>query len=80
MAKTNSTDRPTINKQAAMLADLTSAADMLNGATGFLFAAQMPSGEMKWIAGGDLLCYDGKTSSAAMRLYIEATQCSLKSA
>lgn len=80
MAKSNSTARPTINKQAAMLADLTSAADMLKGATGFLFAAQMPNGEMKWIAGGDLLAYDHKTSSAAMGLYIEAQRCALKTA
>lgn len=76
MAKTNST-RSTINRQAAMRADLTSAADMLKGAAGFLFAAQMPDGSMRWIAGGNLLKYDLATASAAMRLYIEAQRCSL---
>jgi hypothetical protein len=80
MAKTNSTVRPTINKQAAMLADLTSAADMLKGATGFLFAAKMPDGSMSWIAGGDLICYDNATAGAAMQLYIEAQRCSLSKA
>lgn len=77
MAKTNSTARLSINKQAAMQADMNGAAGMLKGATGFLFAAQMPDGSMRWIAGGDLIGYDSATASAAMQLYIEAQRCSL---
>ncbi len=80
MAKTNSTARLSVAKLVAMRDDLNSAAKILNGATGFLFAAQMPNGEIKWIAGGDLLSYDSKTASAAMRLYIEAQRLALKAA
>lgn len=80
MAKTNRSTN-TSTKQAAMLADLNNAADIISqGPTGFLFAAQMPDGSIQWMAGGELAGYDNKTSSAAMRLYIEAQKCSLKSA
>lgn len=71
----------TINKQAAMAADLSNAAEIINqSATGFLFAATMANGEMRWFAGGDLLAYDNKTAAAAMRLYVEAQNAALKTA
>ena len=56
-----------------MVADLDFAAQIINqGATGFLFAAVMANGEMKWMAGGELVCLNQETASAAMRLYVEA--------
>ena len=77
MAKTN----PSTIKQAAMLADLNDAAQAITqGATGFLFAAQMPDGSVQWIAGGELAGYDNSTAGAAMRLYIEAQRAALKAA
>lgn len=77
MAKTN----PSTTKQAAMLADLNDAAQTITqGATGFLFAAQMPDGSMKWMAGGELSGYDNATAGVAMRLYVEAQRASLKAA
>ena len=72
MAKTNSTK--------AMRADLDTAADMLKGATGFLFAVTMPDGGMKWVAGGNLLGYDNATAGAAMQLYIKAQRAALMAA
>lgn len=77
MAKTN----PSTAKQAAMLADINDAAKAITqGATGFLFAAQMPDGSMSWIAGGDLAGYSNATAGAAMRLYVEAQRAALKAA
>jgi len=43
-----------------------------NGATGFLFAAVMPDGDLFWFAAGDLDNYGTNTSSIAMRLYQKA--------
>lgn len=77
MAKTN----PSTTKQAAMLADLNDAAQAITkGATGFLFAAQMPDGSIQWMAGGELAGYDNATAGAAMRLYLEAQQATLRAA
>jgi len=77
MAKTN---RST-TKQAAMLADLNDASKAINqGATSFLFAAQMPDGSIQWMAGGELAGYDNATAGAAMRLYVEAQRVALKAA
>ncbi|KXB30786.1 hypothetical protein AT959_08635 [Dechloromonas denitrificans] len=68
-------------KQAAMLADLNDAAKAINqGATGFLFAAQMPDGSIQWMAGGELAGYDNATAVAAMQLYIEAQRAALRAA
>lgn len=77
MANTNLTPTNLIKQAAMMQADLNGAADMLNGATGFLFACTMPDGSIKWTAGGDLLGYDSKTMGAAMRLYVEAQDSAL---
>ena len=38
------------------------------GATGFLFAAVMPDGELNWFAAGDLDRYDAATYRAAIQL------------
>lgn len=77
MAKTN----PSTTKQAAMLADLNDAAQAITkGATGFLFAAQMPDGSIQWMAGGELAGYDNATAGAAMRLYLDAQRAALKAA
>lgn len=68
-----------VSKQAAMLVDLNDAAQAITqGATGFLFAAQMPDGSIQWMAGGDLVGYDSATAGAAMRLYVEAERASLR--
>lgn len=78
MATANSTAHQPINKLAAMVDDLTNAADLINqGATGFLFGAQMPDGSMHWMAGGALLGYDNQTAGAAMQLYIQAQRVAL---
>lgn len=80
MAKTNRSTN-TSTKQAAMLADLNNAADIISqDATGFLFAAQMPDGSIQWMAGGELAGYDNATSGFAMRLYREAQQAAIEAA
>lgn len=77
MAKTN----PSTTKQAAMLADLNDAAQAINnGATGFLFAMQMPDGSIEWAAGGDLVGYDNATAGFAMGLAIVAQREALRTA
>ncbi len=77
MAKTN----PSTTKQTAMLADLNDAAQAnTQGATGFLLAAQMPDGKIRWMAGGELAGYDNATAGAAMQLYIEAQRAALEAA
>lgn len=43
-----------------------------NGATGFLFAAVMPNGELNWFAAGDLDRYDAATYRAANQLARDA--------
>ena len=69
------------NNQAAMLADIKDAAQAITkGATGFLFAAQMPDGSIEWAAGGDLVGYDNSTAGFAMSLYIEAQREALRTA
>lgn len=79
MATQNSITNTT--KQAVMLADLNDAAQAITkGATGFLFVAQMSDGSIQWMAGGELAGYDNATAGAAMRLYLEAQQATLRAA
>ena len=60
-------------KSAGMLDEIKTIRQAIeNGASGFLFAAVMPDGDLFWFAAGDLDDYGTKTSSIAMRLYHKA--------
>lgn len=64
---------PAFDQQTGMLEQITLVRQAIkNGATGYLFAAVMPDGQLNWFAAGDLDDYRMDTSRAAMRLYQEA--------
>lgn len=55
-----------LRKNCIRLAYINGAAKAITKvATGFLFAAQMPDGSLKWMAGGKLAGYDNVTAGAA---------------
>lgn len=74
----SSTPATSFEVRSGMLDHLKTIKQAINeGATGFLFAAVMPDGELNWFAAGSLDCYDATTYRTAIDLKERAIQFAL---